>query len=150
MRCSILIAALPLCIALGLHAETKVEYAGGTDRDLAPGVSASLDLADDHYLGLYTHKTQIRIPYSSINLLEYGQKVDRRIALAIVISPAFLMSKSRKHFLTLGYSDESGTQQALVFRVEKSGIRATLVSLEARTGLKIQYQDEEARKAGRG
>jgi hypothetical protein len=24
------------------------------------------------------------------------------------------------------------------------------VSLEARTGLKIQYQDEEARKAGKG
>jgi hypothetical protein len=37
-----------------------------------------------------------------------------------------------------------------VFRVDKNAIRATLVSLEARTGVKIQYQDEEARKAGRG
>jgi len=31
-----------------------------------------------------------------------------------------------------------------------NGIRAALVSLEARTGVKIQYQDEEARKAGHG
>jgi hypothetical protein len=70
--------------------------------------------------------------------------------MAVVISPMFLLSKSRKHFLTVGYQDESGHHQALVFRVDKNDIRATLVSLEARTGLKIQYQDEEARKAGRG
>jgi hypothetical protein len=44
---------------------------------------------------------------------------------------------------------EEGKQQALVFRVDKADIRATLVSLEARTGLKIQYQDPEARKGGK-
>ena len=37
-----------------------------------------------------------------------------------------------------------------MFRVDKNDIRATLVSLEARTGQRIQYQDEEARKAGQG
>jgi len=139
-----------MAAGVSLHAATKVEYAGGTDRDLAPGVSGSIDLADDHYLAVYTRTMSIRVLYSRVNLVEYGQKVDRRVALAIVISPAFLMSKSRKHFLTIGYSDDSGQQQAWVFRVDKNGIRATLVSLEARTGLKIQYQDEEARKAGRG
>jgi hypothetical protein len=34
--------------------------------------------------------------------------------------------------------------------VEKNGIRPMLVILEARTGLKVQYQDPEARKAGKG
>jgi hypothetical protein len=38
----------------------------------------------------------------------------------------------------------------MLFRVDKNSIRAALVSLEARTGLKVQYQDEEARKAGKG
>ena len=141
---------LLLLLLAPLGATTRVEYAGGTDRDLVPGVSGSIDLADDQYMALYTGKTQIRIAYTRINLLEYGQKVDRRLLLAIAISPAFLLSKSRKHFLTVGYNDETGRQQAMVFRVDKNGIRATLVSLEARTGLKIQYQDEEARKAGRG
>jgi hypothetical protein len=61
-----------------------------------------------------------------------------------------LLGKSRKHFLTVGYTGDDGKQQALVFRVDKGGIRATLVSLEARTGLKVEYQDEEARKAGNG
>ena len=40
--------------------------------------------------------------------------------------------------------------QAMVFRVDKNGIRALLVGLEARTGQKVQYQDPEARKAGKG
>ncbi len=75
------------------------------------------------------------------------RRVGRRVALALVISPVFLLSKSRKHFLTIGYSGEDGKQQAMVFRVDKDGIRPTLAALEARTGLKVQYQDEEARKA---
>jgi hypothetical protein len=62
----------------------------------------------------------------------------------------FLLAKTRKHFLTVGYTDDDGRQQALVFRVDKNGIRALLVGLEARTGLKVQYQDPEARKAGKG
>ena len=70
--------------------------------------------------------------------------------MAVVISPMFLLSKKRRHFVTIGYADDQGKQQALVFRVDKNDIRATLVSLEARTGLKIQYQDQEARKASKG
>ncbi len=42
---------------------------------------------------------------------------------------------------------EDGKQQAMVFRVDKNSIRSTLAGLEARTGLKVQYQDEQARKA---
>jgi hypothetical protein len=34
--------------------------------------------------------------------------------------------------------------------VDKGDIRSVLVSLEARTGRKVQYQDDEARKAGKG
>lgn len=130
-----------------LRAQTGVEYVGGTAPQLAGGVQGSLVLADDRYLAVYAGKVQIRVAYDRVNLVEYGQQVDRRLALALVISPVFLLSKSRKHFLTIGYSGEDGKQQALVFRVDKQSIRSMLASLEARTGLKIQYQDEQARKA---
>jgi hypothetical protein len=133
-----------------LWAQARVEFVGGTTAQLSPGTAGSLEVADDRYLAFYTKKTQVRIAYQRINLIEYGQQVDRRLALAVAISPVFLLSKSRKHFLTIGYSDDDGKQQALVFRVDKTGIRPALVSLEARTGLKVQYQDQEARKAGRG
>jgi hypothetical protein len=67
-----------------------------------------------------------------------------------LISPIFLLAKSRKHFLTVGYQDAAGRQQAMIFRVAKGDIRALLVTLEARTGRKVIFQDEEARKAGKG
>jgi hypothetical protein len=128
-------------------AQTSVEYVGGTAPQLAAGTHGSIALSDDRYLAVYAGKMQMRVAYDRVNLVEYGQQVDRRLALALLISPVFLLSKSRKHFLTIGYSGEDGKQQAMVFRVDKNGIRPTLVALEARTGLRIQYQDEQARKA---
>ena len=133
-----------------LLAQSRAEYVGGTASTLASGNTGSIDASDQRYLAFYTKRGQVRVAYERVNLLEYGQKVDRRLLAAVVISPMFLLSKSRKHFLTIGYMDEEGKQQALVFRVDKGGIRSALVSLEARTGLKVQYQDEEARKAGKG
>jgi hypothetical protein len=61
-----------------------------------------------------------------------------------------LFSKKRKHFLTVGFKDEAGKQQAAVFELGKNVVRVTLASLEARTGQKIEYEDDEARKSGRG
>lgn len=127
-----------------------VEYVGGTRPDLPGGCVGSIEATDEQYLVFWARKTNVRVAFDKINLLEYGQKVDRRYALAVVISPLFLLSKKRQHFLTVGYTDERGQQQALVFRVDKNDVRSVLVSLEARTGLKIQFQDEEARKAGKG
>ncbi len=90
------------------------------------------------------------MPYERINLLEYGQQVDRRLAEAILISPMLILSKKRAHFLAIGYQTEDGRQEAVLLKVDKKAIRAVLVSLEARTGLRVNYMDSEARKAGKG
>jgi hypothetical protein len=139
-----------LALAPALAGQSHAQYAGGTSSQLAAGVAGQIELTDEDYFAFYSRKTQVRVPYDRINLIEYGQNVSRRLALAVLVSPLFMLSKTRKHFLTVGYVGEDGKQQALVFRVDKGGIRSTLVSLEARTGLKVEYQDEEARKAGKG
>ena len=38
----------------------------------------------------------------------------------------------------------------MIFRIGKDDIRTMLVSLEARTGRKVEFQDDDARKAGKG
>ena len=129
----------------GFHAQ----FVGGTLPGLSAKSSTRLDLTGSESLALCSGKTEIRIDYSKINSLEYGQNVSRRYAAAVLISPLLLLSKSRKHFLTIGYTDAEGRQQALVFRVDKGDIRSVLASLEARTGRRVEYQDDEARKAGR-
>lgn len=138
------------CLVFPALAQNRAEYIGGTDAALAAGHYGTLDIGDPQFLAFYGKHGQVRVPYQHINLLEYGQKVDRRLMMAVIISPAFLLAKTRKHFLSIGYTDDDGKQQALVFRVDKNGIRPALVALEARTGLRIQYQDNEARKAGKG
>jgi hypothetical protein len=124
------------------------EYVGGTV-SIASG-SGVIDLTHEEFFVFRTRKSGVRIPFAKVNLLEYGQQVNRRYAMAIIISPLLVLSKSRKHFLTVGYTDEEDRQQAIVLRVNKSHIRSVLVSLEAKTGRKVQYQDNEARKAGKG
>jgi hypothetical protein len=77
-------------------------------------------------------------------------RISRRYIEAVMISPAFLFAKKKTHYLTIGYTDTVGNQQAVVLEVNKDAIRPLLVSLEARTGRRVEFQDEEARKAGKG
>lgn len=135
----------------------RARYVGGTVSALASKPKGDIQTTDTEYFEFRTGTGTFKLPYQQINLLEYGQKVGRRYFLAAAVTPLcvplgaiLLLSKKRSHFLTVGYADEEGRQQALVFEVSKGGIRVVLASLEARTGIKVAYQDDEARKAGKG
>ena len=130
----------------------KTMYVSGTVNSIKEGAEGTSSAKDEkvfvfeystgkHEVGRFT------IPYDRVNDLEYGQKAGRRLGLAIAVTPWALLSKKRKHYLTIGYQDENDKQQAAVFELGKDVIRVTLATLEARTGRKIDYQDDEARKA---
>jgi hypothetical protein len=152
MRAFLLVVALSSCalITAADRSGSHAEYVGGTRPDIPPNNSGDIKVTDEVFFVFLSKRTQVKVPYERINLLEYGQKVDRRYLAAVVISPLFLLAKKREHFLTVGFQDDEGRQQAMVFRVNKNDVRMTLVALEARTGQRIQYQDDEARMAGKG
>lgn len=129
---------------------SRAEYVGGTISQIPQGCSGTLAAVDTQYFAFYSNHARWRVPYERINLIEYGQKVDRRYVAAVLVSPLFLLAKKRRHYLTVGYSDEENRQQAMIFCVSKDDIRSMLVSLEARTGRRVEYQDEDARKSGKG
>ena len=147
-----LVCTVLLCITTMAFAGdgSHAEYVGGTVAAIEQRSDGRMRTTDEQFFVFEGSKARVAIPYDRINLLEYGQNVGRRYVAAVLISPIFLISKSRQHFLTVGYTDDDGKQQALVFRVGKGDIRMVLVTLEARTGRKVQYQDTEARKAGKG
>ncbi len=146
LRTTLLLVALA---AAGAQLGVRAQFVGGTVSGVTPKSSARLDLSNAETLLLRWASSDLRIPYQRINTLEYGQNVSRRVAEAVLISPILLLSKQRKHFVTLGYTDGDGKQQALVVRIEKGDIRSVLSGLEARTGRRIEYQDDEARKSGK-
>jgi hypothetical protein len=145
---SIALALSPLLQAGGPG--DRVQYVGGTVAELPGKSSGRIQITDPETFLFESHGVKVLVPYSTITTLEYGQRVDRRYLEAILISPLLLLAKKHTHFLTVGYTDKSGAQQAMVFEVNKSDVRSVLVSLEAHTGRKIEFQDEEARKAGKG
>lgn len=128
----------------------KAQFIGGTLAGVPARSSARLDLTGSEELVFRCGQTELRIAYRKVNTVEYGQNVSRRYAAAILISPVLLLSKTRKHYVTLGYVDGDGRQQALVMRLGKGDIRSVLASLEARTGRRVEYQDDDARKAVKG
>lgn len=132
------------------RAGSEVCYLGGTLASVEVGASGVLSTEDPVSLVFEGKRAAVRVPYERINLLEYGQKVDRRLVEAILISPLLILSKKRDHYLAVGFEGEDGRQQAMLFRVGKGAVRGVLVSLEARTGRKVTFMDEEARKAGKG
>ncbi len=141
------VISIPAQAGLGSN---KAMYMGGTVTSIKEQTEGNTSTADEKTFS-FTHKDgKLVVPYDRINDLEYGQKAGRRIGLAIAISPWLLLSKKRKHFLTIGYKDENDKQQAAVFQLGKDIVRTTLASMEARTGKKIDYQDDEARKSGLG
>ena len=150
MKARALAAYLMLTIHGSAADGSRVEYVGGTVSGLPERTGGRVRTTDGEFFVLDAHHNRVTIPYSRINLLEYGQKVDRRYLVAVLVSPLFMLSKARQHYLTVGYTDDDGKQQALVLKVDKGDIRTVLVTLEARTGLRVQFQDEEARKAGKG
>lgn len=128
----------------------KAVYVGGTVETLKEGTEGVPSAKDpDKFVFSHGGRT-FEVPYERINSLEYGQKAGRRVGVAIAVTWMALFSKKRKHYLTIGYKDENDKQQAAVFEVGKNIVRVLLASLEARTGQKVDYEDEEARKSGRG
>lgn len=141
---------LAACLTLFGGDGGRAEYVGGTVSQIPAGCEGRVQAMDAQYFVFYSKGARFRVPYEKINLLEYGQKVDRRYIAAVLVSPLFLLAKKRQHFLTVGFEDENNQQQALIFKVDKADVRAILVSLEARTGRRVDYQDDDARKGGKG
>jgi hypothetical protein len=125
-------------------------YVGGTVTTIKEQTEGKCSTTDEKVFTFEYKGGKLVMPYDRMNELEYGQKAGRRLGLAIVVSPIALLSKKRKHFLTVNYLDENDKQQAVVLELGKDIVRTTLATVQARSGRKIEFQDEEARKSGAG
>lgn len=151
---SMITSALLVVFAVQLLAVDgkKAMYVGGTRTDIKEAAEGVLDVSNETEMAFTPDKTKVRhtIAYKDVTQLEYGQKAGRRVAVALLVSPVALFSHKRNHYLTINFKDADGKDQAVVFELGKDIVRTTLTIVEARSGKKIEYQDEEARKHGKG
>lgn len=143
------IVLLMIALIAANAADSSAVFIGGTVSQFRPGEDGKLLLSSSEMISFRSKEQKLEIPVGQIRSVEYGLKAERRYLTALLVSPLFLLAKKRDHFLTLHFKDDKGNDQALVLRIPKGAVRATLASLEARTGMKVRIQDDEARKAYR-
>jgi hypothetical protein len=124
----------------------EVMYVGGTIANLPEATEGRLDTDDTKILKFSSDKGSFDIPYEGVTSLEYGQKAGRRVGVAIVITVWALFSKKRKHFLTIGYKDVNGQAQGVVIELPKGTPKSIITIIEVRSGIKCEYESDEARK----
>ena len=123
-----------------------VKYVGGTLSEIREDTDGQLYIDDDKVLRWVSKKSSFSIPYDSITSVEFGQKSGRRIAVAVLVTPLALLSKKRRHFLTVGYKDSSDKTQGVVLELAKGLPRSVITVIESRSGVKCEYESEEAKK----
>lgn len=125
----------------------SARYVGGTVAAFKQAVDGTWELSEKSVI--FTAEKnggKLTIPYDKIESIEYGQKVGRRVGAAVMVSPLFLLSKKRKHFVTIQFLDEGGNKQGAVFELPKDSVKESLMTLESRSGKKVEYESDEAKK----
>ncbi|MEJ5367095.1 MAG: hypothetical protein WHT08_02170 [Bryobacteraceae bacterium] len=133
--------------------KTEVRYLGGVWTDIDEGAEGKVRMEDDAAVFVFQGR-QYRLPYASITSIEYGQKVGRRIGATIGLGVTtlglaalpILLSKKRRHFATIGYTDEQGKPQGLVVEFGKEIKRSALKMLSLKSGKEIEFENEQAQK----
>ncbi|MCL5288192.1 MAG: hypothetical protein M1453_09400 [Acidobacteria bacterium] len=125
----------------------SARYVGGTLSVFKEAVNGKWDLTENEVIfAAEKGRGTISIPYAKIETIEYGQKAGRRVGVALMVNPLFLFSKKRKHFVSLSFLDEEGKKQGAVFELAKGIVKESLTMLESKSGKKVEYESEEAKK----
>jgi len=138
----LLAGAVPCVPAVRGH---EVMYVGGTT-SVPEATEGQLDTSDSKLLKFTSKKGQFQIPYDGVTSLEYGQKAGRRLGVALTLTVWALLSKKRRHFLTIGYKDVDDKPQGVVLELPKGTPKSVITIIEARSGVKCEYESEEAKK----
>jgi len=85
----------------------------------------------------------VAVPYDKIKTLLYEKTSRPRYAEAILVSPFFLFSKTKRHFLSIQYTDANGIGAFCMLHMDKSNATDIVNTAEAETGRHIERTEEK-------
>lgn len=88
------------------------------------------------------NETDFSIPYGSVKNLLYERASKPRYAEGILLAWPLLLTKSKKHYLTIQYADATGSGRYVILHLDKSNYQAILAEAEAQTGKKVERSEE--------
>ena len=84
-----------------------------------------------------------QIGYDSIKSMLYEQSATPRYAEAVLISPLFLLSNSKKHYLTIQYTDSTGVGQFVIIHLDKKNAQEAIAAAQAQTGKPVERVEQK-------
>jgi len=85
----------------------------------------------------------VSIPDNKIKSILYEKTSKPRYAEALLISPFFLFTHSKKHFLTIQYTDTDGQGKFAMIHLDKGNARDVVAAAEAETGKRVERAEEK-------
>ena len=80
--------------------------------------------------------TYLAVPYDVITKIVYERSAHRRYGAGVLVSPFLLLTKGKKHWLTIEFSGVAAYPEGYAYlRLEKDNYRRILSAIEAATGL---------------
>jgi hypothetical protein len=83
------------------------------------------------------------INYDAIHGMQYERTGQPRYVAAVLISPAFLLTRSKKHYLTIEYRDQSGEAHSVIVRLNKKNARQAVAAATAQTSKPVEQIEEK-------
>jgi hypothetical protein len=117
-----------------LGRQRRATYVGGTLHNVPEGSAGTVAFPDRDRMVLLTGSRVTVVPFRGVSSIEYGLTDHIR----------GMLFKKKSHYLSLTYRDAAGDSQGMVLELSGDEFRPVLTQLEARTGQKVQYQDEKA------
>jgi hypothetical protein len=97
----------------------------------------SIDFLDEKGDAAFT------IGFDAVKTMLYEQSAKPRYAEAVLISPLFLLSHSKKHYLTIQYTGSDGTGEYVIVQLDKKNAQGAVAAAEAATGKKVERVEEK-------
>lgn len=85
----------------------------------------------------------VSIQYAQVKTLLYEQASKPRYTEAVLISPMFLLAHSKKHYLTIQYTDANGAGQFAIVLLDKKNAQQAVAAAQAETGKNVERVEEK-------
>src|SRR5258708_23643390 len=90
-----------------------------------------------------TGEAAFSINSDAIRSMQYERTGQPRYLAAVVISPAFLLTRAKKHYLTIAYSDQSGEAHSVIVQLNKRNARKAVATATAQTSKSVEQIEEK-------
>jgi hypothetical protein len=143
--CAALISGTTLAATKFDHAEYMKPKTEGQKKDEHP-VKGSIAFDKDKKTVEFLDEkgaSVVSIPNDKIKSMLYEKTSKPRYAEAILISPLFIFAHSKKHFLTIQYTDTDGQGKFAMIHMDKGNARDIVAAAEAETGKTVDRSEEK-------